>query len=56
MAGAAMVLFFLAAMIEGFLSPSPAPVAVKIAVAVASTVLLVLYFGVLGILGPGRAT
>ena len=56
MAGAAMVLFFLAAMIEGFLSPSPAPFAVKIAVAVASTMLLVLYFGVLGILGPGRAT
>ena len=32
--GAMMVLFFLAALIEGFLSPSAAPYAVKAAVAI----------------------
>jgi uncharacterized membrane protein SpoIIM required for sporulation len=45
---AAVVLFFLAAMIEGFLSPSPAPYAVKVFVAGVSTVLLIAYFFVLG--------
>ena len=46
--GAAMILFFLAAMIEGFLSPSAAPLAVKRAVAWVSTGLLIFYFLGLG--------
>ena len=46
--GCAMGLFFLAAMIEGFLSPSAAPYAVKAAVAVISSGLLMFYFVVLG--------
>ena len=46
--GAVMILFFLAAMIEGFLSPSPAPYWVKASVAVISVLLLVLYFVGLG--------
>ena len=46
--GAMMVLFFLAAMIEGFLSPSVAPYPIKAAVAVLSTVLLIVYFFILG--------
>src|SRR6185436_6001 len=46
--GAAMVMFFLAALIEGFLSPSAAPYAVKIFVALLSSGLLAVYFIVLG--------
>jgi uncharacterized membrane protein SpoIIM required for sporulation len=46
--GAAMVMFFLAALIEGFLSPSAAPYPVKIGVALFSTTLLTIYFIVLG--------
>jgi uncharacterized membrane protein SpoIIM required for sporulation len=45
---AAMILFFLAALIEGFLSPSAAPYAVKAAVALTSSGLLMFYFVVLG--------
>jgi hypothetical protein len=44
----AVVLFVLAAMIEGFLSPSVAPYAIKAGVAVLSTVLLLVYLFVLG--------
>jgi uncharacterized membrane protein SpoIIM required for sporulation len=46
--GAAMALFFLAALIEGFLSPSIAPYWVKAAVAIVSAVLLVAYYLILG--------
>jgi hypothetical protein len=46
--GAAMVMFFMAALIEGFLSPSAAPYAVKIFVALLSSGLLAVYFIVLG--------
>ena len=46
--GAAVILFFLAAMIEGFLSPSSAPYWVKACVAVLSCGLLTFYFVVLG--------
>jgi uncharacterized membrane protein SpoIIM required for sporulation len=45
---AAVVMFFLAAVIEGFLSPSPAPYEAKAAVAMISTVLLLFYLVVLG--------
>jgi uncharacterized membrane protein SpoIIM required for sporulation len=48
-AGAAVVLFCLAAVIEGFLSPSSAPYALKVATAVASTVVLLLYVVGLGL-------
>jgi uncharacterized membrane protein SpoIIM required for sporulation len=51
---AAMVLFFLAAVIEGFISPSPAPYAAKVAVAVMSTIVMFLYFIVLGAMGHYR--
>ena len=47
--GAAVVLFCLAAMIEGFLSPSSAPYEVKAAVAILSAALLVFYIVGLGI-------
>ncbi len=47
--GAAMALFFMAAMIEGFLSPSRAPYEIKAAVAVLSTLLLMFYFVILGL-------
>jgi uncharacterized membrane protein SpoIIM required for sporulation len=47
--GSAMLLFFMAALIEGFLSPSAAPYAVKIAVALLSSALLMFYFVVLGL-------
>lgn len=43
-----MVLFVLAAFIEGFISPSAAPYAVKAAVAVVSSGILVFYFVMLG--------
>ena len=46
--GTAMVLFFLAALIEAFLSPSAAPYAVKAIVAVICSGLLMFYFVVLG--------
>jgi uncharacterized membrane protein SpoIIM required for sporulation len=46
--GSAMILFFLAAMIEGFLSPSVLPYWVKVATAVASSALLMFYFLMLG--------
>jgi len=49
--GAMMILFFLAALIEGFLSPSAAPYPVKAGVAILSTLLLIVYFLVLGNLG-----
>lgn len=46
--GSAMVMFFLAALIEGFLSPSGLPYALKATVAVLSSGLLMFYFVVLG--------
>jgi len=46
--GSAAILFFLAALIEGFLSPSAAPYWLKATVAVASSGLLTFYFVVLG--------
>ncbi len=46
--GAAMVLFFLAALIEAFLSPSSAPYWMKAAVAVISSGLMMAYFVLLG--------
>jgi uncharacterized membrane protein SpoIIM required for sporulation len=45
---AAVVMFFMAAVIEGFLSPSPAPYEIKAAVAMLSTLMLLVYFVVLG--------
>jgi len=52
--GAAMIMFFMAAMIEGFLSPSAAPYWVKATVAIVSSGLLTFYFIVLGF--PRRLT
>ncbi len=46
--GAAMVMFFMAALIEGFLSPSSAPVWIKTMVALISSGLITVYFIVLG--------
>ena len=46
--GAAMVLFFLAALIEGFVSPSPAPYWFKASIAVLSSGSLMFYFVILG--------
>jgi uncharacterized membrane protein SpoIIM required for sporulation len=46
--GAAMIMFLLAAAIEGFLSPSAAPYWIKATVAVFSSAMLVFYFLVLG--------
>jgi uncharacterized membrane protein SpoIIM required for sporulation len=46
--GAAMVMFFLAALIEGFLSPSGAPYPIKVMVALLSSGILAVYFIVLG--------
>jgi uncharacterized membrane protein SpoIIM required for sporulation len=46
--GAMMVLFFLAALIEGLLSPSSAPYSVKAAVAILSSGALMFYFVILG--------
>jgi uncharacterized membrane protein SpoIIM required for sporulation len=48
MMGTAMVLFFLAAMIEGMLSPTSVPYFVKAGVAVLSSLTLMTYFVVLG--------
>ncbi len=47
--GAAIVMFLLAALIEGFLSPSAAPYWLKAAVAVISSGMLTFYFVVLGL-------
>jgi uncharacterized membrane protein SpoIIM required for sporulation len=52
--GAAMVMFFMAALIEGFLSPSAAPYWTKVMVAILSSSLLAFYFIVLGF--PRRLT
>ena len=46
--GAAMVMFFMAAMIEAFISPSPLWWSIKAAVAVISSAMLMIYFVVLG--------
>lgn len=46
--GAAIVMFVMAALIEGFLSPSGAPEWIKKAVAILSSILLTIYFIVLG--------
>ena len=46
--GSAMVMFFMAALIEGFLSPSAAPYWLKVFVAIVSSSLLAFYFVVLG--------
>lgn len=46
--GAALLLFFLAALIEGFISPSGLPFALKAAVAMISSGLLSAYFIILG--------
>jgi len=46
--GAAIVMFFMAALIEGFLSPSAAPYWIKMLVAILSSSLLAFYFVVLG--------
>ena len=46
--GVAILLFFLAAMIEGFLSPTGAPYAIKAGVSILSSGLLMFYFIVLG--------
>jgi hypothetical protein len=51
--GLATVLFFLAAFIEGFVSPARLPYAVKAGVAIVTTVLLGGYFLVPALL-PGR--
>jgi uncharacterized membrane protein SpoIIM required for sporulation len=52
--GVAVLLFFLAAMIEGFLSPTSLPYALKAGVAVLSSGMLVFYFLVLGFPRKGR--
>jgi len=55
--GSAMVLFFLAALVEGFVSPSNLPYAAKATVAILSSLLLLIYFVVLGFPRGGiRAT
>ena len=53
--GTAIALFALAALIEGFVSPSAAPYALKAAVAVASALILFFYIVVLGYRGSRRA-
>lgn len=50
-AAAALVLFCLAAVIEGFISPSGAPYAVKLSVALVSSAILLFYVVVLGLRG-----
>lgn len=47
-AGAALLMFILAALIEGFLSPSPAPYVVKAAVCLLTSGILVFYLVALG--------
>ncbi len=56
MACAAVVMFLLAAGIEGFLSPSAAPYWVKAAVAIVSALMLFSTLLVLGYWGDDRAT
>ncbi len=56
MACAAVVMFVLAAGIEGFLSPSAAPYELKAAVAIGSALMLFTYIVVLGYWGGHRAT
>jgi uncharacterized membrane protein SpoIIM required for sporulation len=51
--GAAIILFFLAALVEGFLSPSDAPYWIKAGTAVLSSALMMFYFVMLGM--PRRA-
>ena len=51
----AVIMFMIAALIEGFLSPSAAPYWLKATVAIASAAILALYFGVLGFPRGGRA-
>jgi hypothetical protein len=45
---AAGILFALAALIEGFLSPSSAPYWIKVLVAIISSAILMIYFVLLG--------
>jgi len=45
---AAVVMFVIAALIEGFLSPSAAPYWIKACVAILSSAILAFYFMVLG--------
>lgn len=47
-AGVATILFFMAAFIEGFISPSPLPWTIKSIIALISSLMLVVYFVVLG--------
>jgi uncharacterized membrane protein SpoIIM required for sporulation len=55
--GAAMMMFFMAALIEGFLSPSGLPYEIKMGVALISSCLLAVYFIVLGFpSGPKKLT
>lgn len=54
--GLATVLFFLAAFIEGYVSPAPLPYAAKAAVAIGSGLVLAGYFVAFGILGRRRRT
>ena len=51
---AAGILFALAALIEGFLSPSSAPYWVKVLVAIISSAILMIYFVLLGMPGSRR--
>jgi uncharacterized membrane protein SpoIIM required for sporulation len=53
MMGAAMLMFLLAALIEGFLSPTALPYALKAGVAILSTAMLLFYILILG--SPRRA-
>jgi len=46
--GASMLMFFMAALIEGFISPSAAPYWIKASIAVLSSLMLMFYFVVLG--------
>src|SRR5690606_33179082 len=48
----AVVLFFLAAIIEGFISPSSLPYEIKAIVAMTSSLLLMFYFALLGYSDP----
>jgi uncharacterized membrane protein SpoIIM required for sporulation len=54
--GTAMVMFALAALIEGFISPSALPYVVKAGVAIISAVLILAYVVGLGLRGSTRAT
>jgi hypothetical protein len=48
MMGAALAMFFFAALIEGFLSPSSLPFAIKATVAMVTSGMLTTYFVILG--------